>query len=643
MQENFPHNLSVAIYARVSTDEQKEGQTIDSQVAELVRHAQSKSWTVVDTYKDEGWSGSLLARPQLDRLRDEGAAGRFAKVLVNDVDRLARDVTHLGIIKRDLEKNGVELIFRKLPPEKSPTYNLMINILGSFAEFEREMILDRTRRGRRHHIEVRQKILTSHASFGYRYVTKDQSPTKEGFLEVIPEEAAVVKQIYDWIDKEGLSLHKVLKRLNDINVRPRKSSRWSKSSLAKIVHNETYTGVWHYNKHYSCEPFRRVTHDRYHHPKSSSRIRPRNEWWPVILDPSLILVERAQWERVQRQIRANRSLSPRNSKRFYLLKGLLKCGCCSSAFVGDAWKGRPYYRCVSRCKKVPSIRSTHLETNVWNAVEEVILDPKIILPQASEMQKRFAERARNGPIEMLTLKRSVAKLQKEEERILEAYRAGFLTPIQMGDQLQKLQARKSSLEIRLKDTEHSKRTSEFSRYSVEDFCKKAASQMKTFTDEEKQRFLNLIIQRIVINDGAVRIVGIIPANYDQDQSRTGQISNPQSLRSIQSGEINKSNQIASTTKWQGVSSADEIESTMVNQRGDNIALSKSTMAGQRGSNTGIIESTMAVDSGTKSALDHEKFIDSIKSNGFEFNFEKAIITLPCISQPKGVDGKFISR
>src|SRR5881227_3566779 len=97
------HILRAAIYARVSSEEQREGQTIDSQVAELERFAREKNWRIAGIYKDDGWSGSLLARPELDHLRDDASRGRFDLVLLNDVDRLARDVAHLGIVKRNLE------------------------------------------------------------------------------------------------------------------------------------------------------------------------------------------------------------------------------------------------------------------------------------------------------------------------------------------------------------------------------------------------------------------------------------------------------------------------------------------------------------------------------------------------------------
>src|SRR5437868_6956977 len=88
----------VALYARVSTDEQREGQTIQSQLAELEKFVEQNAWTVHERYLDEGWSGALLARPELDRLRDDAGRGLFDVVVINDVDRLARDVTHLGVI-----------------------------------------------------------------------------------------------------------------------------------------------------------------------------------------------------------------------------------------------------------------------------------------------------------------------------------------------------------------------------------------------------------------------------------------------------------------------------------------------------------------------------------------------------------------
>jgi Recombinase/Resolvase, N terminal domain len=135
-------------------------------------------------------------------------------------------------------RKAVQVVFRKLPAEQSPTHNLMVNILGSFAEFERELILDRTRRGGRHKVEVRKQFLGGLAPYGFRYV----------------EEATIVRQMFEWVDKQGLSSRKIVQRLSSMNAPPRKKGkRWGKSSVLRILRSETYAGVWHYNKHEGCE------------------------------------------------------------------------------------------------------------------------------------------------------------------------------------------------------------------------------------------------------------------------------------------------------------------------------------------------------------------------------------------------------
>ena len=372
MNEAQQTGLRLAIYGRVSTEEQREGKTINSQVSELERFATSQGWFVVDSYHDAGWSGSVVARPELDRLRDDARAGRFQAVLINDVDRLARDVAHLGVIKRDLEKNNVRVIFRKLPSETSPVSNLMVNILGSFAEFERELIMDRTRRGRRYKVEHRKQYLGSNTAYGYRYQRMDRISGRAGRLTVDRQEARVVRQVFGWVDAEGLSANRVARQLNEQRVPPRKSAVWGKSSVLKILHNEMYAGVWHYNKFQCCEPRQRRSKVAYRKRiKSSLRLRPREEWIPLELPERLRLVHRDRWQRVQIRLRQNIVFSPRNEKHQYLLKGLVQCGGCGSRLVGDPCHGRFYYRCSRRCKRLPAIREYRLDKRVVDAVQRM--------------------------------------------------------------------------------------------------------------------------------------------------------------------------------------------------------------------------------------------------------------------------------
>src|SRR5229473_7386146 len=381
MPETADAGLRLAIYARVSTEEQREGQTIDSQISELERFAREKGWLIAGTYKDEGWSGGVMERPELDRLRDDAQKGVFEAVLINDVDRLARDVAHLGVIKRDLERKGIKVIFRKLPSDASPTNNLMVNILGSFAEFERELISDRTRRGRRHKVEVRKQYLGSNTSYGYRYHPMDHLAGTEGVLEVEPTEAAVVRQMFEWVDQEGLSARRTLNRLNTLKIPPKKgAASWGKSSVLRILRNEMYAGVWHYNKFQGCEPRNPAASPQYRRrTKCSVKLRPRNEWIPLLLPEPLRVVPRDRWERVQQQISRNITFSPRNGKHAYLLQGLMWCGGCGARYTGDPCHGKYYYRCIARCKKMPSVRESVVDSAVKQAVASVMLRPEVIL------------------------------------------------------------------------------------------------------------------------------------------------------------------------------------------------------------------------------------------------------------------------
>lgn len=506
MPEEQSVHLNVALYCRVSTEEQREGQTIDSQIAELERFVHDKQWTVIGVYKDEGWSGSILDRPALDQLRDHAGQGRFQAVLVNDVDRLARDVSHLGILKRDFESRMVRLIFRKLPGEQSPTHNLLVNILGSFAEFERELIADRTRRGRRHKVEVRKQHIGSIPPYGFRYITKRSADGEAGHLEILPAEAGIVRQMYGWVDQDGLSAQKVVARLNEIGVRPRKGGqRWQKSSVLRILRSEVYSGVWYYNKHIHAVPLRPSTIKYRKSLRTSARLRARADWIPVSLPEELRIVDVALWRRVQLQLDRNIALSPRNSKHNYLLRGLVRCGGCGGSYVGDPDSHGFSYRCMNRCKRYPSIRETSLDLTVWNAVKRSLKAPEIVIAgiRAIEQNKRSdltSERAQD--------QKALGQIQAEEARILEAYRIGFITADQLGAELKQLKARKALIESNMNQREGSVDISSAQR-PIEEFCKSIAEKLDVASWEIRRQILLNLVTKIIFEGELVRISGRI--------------------------------------------------------------------------------------------------------------------------------------
>ena len=324
-------NLICAIYGRCSTEEQKEGQNIESQIHELKKYAQENGYVISKEYRDDGWSGGLLARPALDELRDDATKALFQVVLVNDVDRLARDVSHIGIIKRDLEKKGIQLIFRKLPSGNSPTDNLMVNMLGSFAEFERELIADRTRRGRRYKAEIKKLIVGHTPPYGYRYVKKDKDNNAEGRYEINDAETSVVKKMFELVDSRFYTAHDLSKWLLENKIVTRKGSKkWSISSICRILRRTDYIGLAYYNKLQSVEPVKSRSDTKYRKQKKSSRkFRNKTEWIPIPI-PECRIIDDSRFQRVQEILDKNKVFSKRNGKNSYLLSGLISYAFISS-------------------------------------------------------------------------------------------------------------------------------------------------------------------------------------------------------------------------------------------------------------------------------------------------------------------------
>src|SRR5216684_4308110 len=155
---------TAAIYARVSSDQQREAHTIASQTAALIEWAKTlelevpKAWIV----EDEGYSGATLERPGLERVRDLAAEGQIQAVLVYSPDRLSRKYA----------------------------YQILL-----IEEYERAQILERSRRGKRHRARAGEISVLSGAPYGYRYIRKsDEAPAS---YVVIDAEACVVRQVYE--------------------------------------------------------------------------------------------------------------------------------------------------------------------------------------------------------------------------------------------------------------------------------------------------------------------------------------------------------------------------------------------------------------------------------------------------------------
>ncbi len=142
--------MRVAIYARVSTLRQAQAQTIEQQLERLAQHVAGHGWAVLDKhrFRDDGYSGAALRRPGLERLRDAVAAGEIDRVLLTAPDRLARNYVHQALLLEELGRGGCVVEFLDRPMSADPHDQLLLQIRGAVAEYERSVIAERMRRGR---------------------------------------------------------------------------------------------------------------------------------------------------------------------------------------------------------------------------------------------------------------------------------------------------------------------------------------------------------------------------------------------------------------------------------------------------------------------------------------------------------------
>ena len=239
----------VALYARVSTEKQEREETVASQVDLLSKAAAAVGYDIVPTsvFIDEGVSGTRLDRPALDRLRDLVAEGAFAVLLVTVPDRLARRYAYQVLLIEECRRCGCEVVFVQPPLGSSPEEQMLVQMQGVFAEYERALIQERTRRGRL--FAARQgRVNWGNPPSGYTYVRK--TLTTPQHLVINEAEAEVVRLIYRWCVEEQLSCYAIHQRLTAQGIRPRKAlhGRWAPSSVGETLRDSLYKGEAYYNR-----------------------------------------------------------------------------------------------------------------------------------------------------------------------------------------------------------------------------------------------------------------------------------------------------------------------------------------------------------------------------------------------------------
>jgi site-specific DNA recombinase len=516
-----------AFYARVSTAQQEEQGTIASQVATL-RERIVQDGCLLDPaheFIDDGVSGTYLARPGLDRLRDLASERAFDVFYVLGPDRLARRYAHQCVVLEELARWQIDVVFLNHPGGDRPEDRMLVQILGVLAEYEREVIRDRLRRGKLYKARQGQVFAVTPA-YGYRYVPLTQPGG--GRWEVYETEAAVVRCIYRWCVEEHLSIHVICRRLNGEEdgyepVSPRKAQRWSCTTVNTILRQPAYQGTAYYNRTIK-DPGRALGQPKTQGRgprKATCRVeRNHEEWIPVEVSP---IVTSSLWEQAQVQLDLSKRFAPRNNKRhFYLLRGLLVCGECGRTLAGRSYaNGTVRYYCTnqgsSRSLAVPCpcppVDGNTVEPLVWQTIVELLTDPQLILDYYLARQDEDVV----APHELKRVRQELSQIKNQGQRLLDAYQAGVIELDELETRRQALAQHQRSLEQReadLKQLAQQQARQDTLTADVIQFCENIQSVLQSPTPEEQQEVLRLVVDHISVGKEQLIFKHIIPLPGD---------------------------------------------------------------------------------------------------------------------------------
>ena len=528
-------NIQAAIYARVSSDAQAEEHTIDSQMAALREQVAKDNVSLPDEncFLDDGISGSTLNRPALERLRDSAYVGGFQRLYVHSPDRLARKYAYQVLLVDELQKHGIEIVFLNRAIGVSPEEDLLLQMQGMFAEYERAKIMERSRRGKpgtdapRWSAATRGSVnVLSAAPFGYRYITRRQGDGQAAY-EIDDERAAVVRQVFEWVGRDRLSIGEVTRRLRAQGIKTATNKDWwDRTSVWGMLKNPAYKGFAAFGKTRTGprRPQLRTQRGRSKTPRRTGSTYDTDASAQVSI-PVPAIVSEELFAAVETQLTENRQRG-RESRRGakYLLQGLVECACCGYAYYGkpvsrSSAKGKvpyAYYRCVGtdayrfggqRVCENKQARTDKLDEAVWQDACELLRHPKLL---RKEYERRLA-----APVDsssQSSLQKQITTAQRSVDRLIDAYTDGVLARGEFDPRLERARQRLSKLKEQLAELETESREQSALREALDcldSFTESIESNLETADWTTRREVLRTLIDRVLIEKEQISIVSRI--------------------------------------------------------------------------------------------------------------------------------------
>jgi len=522
-------DMVVAIYARVSSDQQAKNNTIGSQIESLKEKVKADGETLIEEmmFIDAGVSGATLIRPQLERLRDSVSLGLIDRLYILSPDRLSRKYAYQALLMEEFSDSGVDVRFLNHAIGKTPEGELLLQMQGMISEYERAKIMERNRRGKIHRAKGGSVNVLSNAPYGYRYIRKQLDGEPAQYVINLPE-AATVRRIFHWIGVERLSIGEVCRRLGEAQIETKSGKAyWDRSVVWGMLQNPAYMGRAAFGKTRARDLRPRVRSQKHsaETPKKPYSVErtSREEWIeipvPVIISEELFLAVRHQLDENRKRARQRRRGAA------YLLQGLTVCGHCHYAYYGKkvsnaASKGKKqyaYYRCIGtdgyrfggqRICDNPQVRTDRLDDLVWGQVVDIVKHPER-LKKEYERRLDILERDDREKYDTTAMEKQKRNLTKGKSRLIDSYADGLIDKEDFEPKIGQLKIKLQQLECQIEECKQHNVT-QFELFLVisrlEEFAKAVNDRLDSIDFHTKREIIRALVKRVEIHKEEVVVV-----------------------------------------------------------------------------------------------------------------------------------------
>lgn len=515
-----------AIYARQSI-EKKDSVSIEAQIEKCKYFCDSDNYTI---YKDSGYSGKNINRPQFTKLLEDIKAGRIKKVIAYRLDRISRSIADFSQLLIMFDEYDVKFVSATENFDTdTPMGRAMINIVMTFAQLERETIVERVTDN--YYFRANNGYWAGgYAPYGYKikHIIGDDNK-KHSILEIDNEQAEVVKRIYDMYINQDYSMRKISQILNSENIPNQKNDgNWTINTISAIIRRPIYTNatvkIYNYYKSLDANITNDVnffdgtyTSNLYGKAKKNAKVKARREFNEMYL--SLIkcdpIISNEDWFKAQKISGIKKLMPPRsNTSKISFLCGLVKCGKCGSNLVTQGCKnrsGKQYYYLICNQKRNMGANACDNKMIFVPTLQEIVFEDMKNYFSSSNIKNKVEKYINNNKeknIELIkqkeNLENEILKIEIQINNLISALAEGSSTVSKyINDKIEQLEKNKQELNNQIQQLKFE--TNIIENSDILEYIKDINEKLNINNFEEMKKMCNMLIDKIIITDENIDI------------------------------------------------------------------------------------------------------------------------------------------